>query len=144
MSFFGITQLGFQNYTREYSTLAKEEPVRGSRQLGFQALPPLKDKNPPARSIVPINQTSAYGPGHEGSYVELTRMRTKHTRKPADPQVLYYYPPTTASVPGWWNKDSPLSVKRPWTHVPRQPRINSEMTRFVDKMALTNRQFTLF
>ena len=83
MAFFGITQLGFQNYIREHSTLAKDDPERATRQLGFVALPPLKAKNPTERATVPINQTSGYGPGHEGSYVELTRMRTKHLRNPA-------------------------------------------------------------
>ncbi|XP_076437216.1 sperm microtubule inner protein 11-like [Babylonia areolata] len=144
MSFFGITQLGFQNYVREHSVLAKEDPPRATQQLGFVALPPIKDKNPPQRAIVPINQTSGYGPGHEGSYVELTRMRTKHLRNPTAPQSLYFYPPTTNSEPGWWTKDRPLYEKRPWTHVPRKPCINSEMTRFVDTMAMTNRQFTLY
>lgn len=83
MAFFGITQLGFQNYIREHSTIAKEDPARATRQLGFVALPPLKVKNPPPRAIVPVNETSSFGPGFEGSYGELTRMRTKHIRNPA-------------------------------------------------------------
>ncbi|KAK7092557.1 sperm microtubule inner protein 11-like [Littorina saxatilis] len=144
MAFFGVTQLGFQNYIREHSVLAKEDPVRGSRQLGYLALPPLTGKTPPPRSIKPENSTARYGPGHEGSFGELTTLRTKHCRRPTDPQSLYYYPPTTAAEPGWWNKDNPIHTKRPWTHVPRRPQINSEMTRFVNIMVLTNRQFTLF
>lgn len=83
MSFFGITQLGFQNYLRENTRLAKTDPVRGSTQLGYVALPPLSDKNPPQRSILPTNNTDRYGPGPEGSHEELQRLRTKYIRNPA-------------------------------------------------------------
>ena len=82
MSFFGLTQLGYQNPVREGSARPKLDPLRSKTQLGFIALPPLADKNPPKRSIVPINQVSAYGPGPQDSYVEFTRMRTKHIRTP--------------------------------------------------------------
>ncbi|XP_025082268.1 testis-expressed protein 49-like [Pomacea canaliculata] len=144
MSFFGLTHLGFQNSLREYSKAAKEDPYRGSRQFDYTALPPLKDKNPPTRSVVPVDQVSGYGSGHEDSYVELTRMRFKHLRNPRPPTYFYFHPPTTSLEVGWWNKDSPLSVSRPWTHVQRKPQIYSEMTRFVDTMALTNKDFKLF
>lgn len=82
MSFFGVTQLGYQNTIREGSARARLEPTRSKTQLGFIAFPPLVDKNPPQRSIVPVNQVSSYGPGPQDSYVEFTRMRTKHTRTP--------------------------------------------------------------
>lgn len=82
MSFFGLTQLGYQNTIREGSARAKADPERSKTQLGFVALPPLTDKNPPRRSIVPIDQVSGYGPGPVGSHVEHTRMRTKHIRIP--------------------------------------------------------------
>lgn len=82
MSFFGLTQLGYQNTIREGSARAKADPERSKTQLGFVALPPLTDKNPPRRSIVPIDQVSGYGPGPVGSHVEHTRMRTKHVRIP--------------------------------------------------------------
>lgn len=82
MAFFGITQLGCQNTIREGSARARMDPVRSKTQLGFIAFPPLVDKNPQKRSIVPINQVSAYGPGPQDSYVEHTRMRTKHIRTP--------------------------------------------------------------
>jgi hypothetical protein len=82
MSFFGITQLGYKNAIRESSARAKLEPIRAKTQLGFIAFPPLAEKNPVRRSIVPINQVSSYGPGPQDSYVEFTRMRTKHIRTP--------------------------------------------------------------
>lgn len=82
MSFFGISQLGYQNTLREGTIQAKMDPVRSKTQIGFVALPPLAEKNPPRRSIVPIDQVSGYGPGPQGSHVEYTRMRTKHIRSP--------------------------------------------------------------
>lgn len=82
MAFFSISQLGYQNAIREGSARAKMDPVRSKTQLGFIAFPPLVDKNPPKRSIVPVNQVSAYGPGPQDSYVEHSRMRTKHIRTP--------------------------------------------------------------
>jgi hypothetical protein len=99
MAFFGVTQLGFQHYEREYSTVAKADPERGPRQLGFKALPPLKDKNPKERSLVPISQTSNYGPGNQGSYVEYYRMRTKHTRNPAGEIGLLLLPLSSSAPP---------------------------------------------
>ena len=88
MSFFGLSQLGYQNAIREGSARSKMDPVRSKTQLGFIALPPLADKNPPQRSIVPVNQVSAYGPGPKDSYVEFTRMRTKHIRTPKGEELL--------------------------------------------------------
>lgn len=82
MSFFGLTQLGYQNTIREGMVQAKMDPLRSKTQIGFVALPPLTEKNPPRRSIVPINQVSGYGPGPQGSHVEHTRMRAKHIRTP--------------------------------------------------------------
>lgn len=91
MAFFGISQLGYQNTIREGSAKARADPIRSKSQLGFIAFPPLVDKNPPRRSIVPINQVSSYGPGPQDSYVELTRMRTKHTRTP---KGIKFFPKT--------------------------------------------------
>lgn len=81
MAFFGLTQLGYQHTIRESSAKAKRDPLRSKTQLGFIALPPLVDKNPPNPSIVPVDQLSGYGPGPQGSHVEFTRMRTKHIRE---------------------------------------------------------------
>ena len=82
MAFFGLTHLGHQNTVKEISIPARQDPIRSNTQIGFLALPPLKDRNPPPRSICPINQTSQYGAGPDGSCVEYTRLRQKHTRNP--------------------------------------------------------------
>ena len=144
MAFFGVTYHGLQHSLREGSVQAKEDPARGGRQLGWVALPPIRPKDPPARAILPTSQTAGWGPGYEGSFAEYSRMRTKHVRNPVAPQQLHYQPPSTAAEPGWWTRDTPLHAKHPWTHVPRQPRINSEMTNFVDTMLLTNKQYSHF
>ncbi|KAK6182756.1 hypothetical protein SNE40_010368 [Patella caerulea] len=144
MSFFGLTQLGYQHTIRESSVPAKADPVRGNRQLGYLALPPLKDNCAAERSIIPESQVSSYGQGPNGSYVEYTRMKNKHIRKPKSTFELYRYPATTSAQYGWFNIHKPLHAKEPWTYVPRKVQINSEMTRFVNQMSLTNRQFSLF
>ena len=90
MSFFGLTQLGYQNSIREGSARAKRDLQRSQTQIGFVALPPLQDKNPPRPSIVPINQVSSYGPGPQGSHVEYTRMRTKHIRNPEGNYISFF------------------------------------------------------
>ncbi|KAK3106412.1 hypothetical protein FSP39_019441 [Pinctada imbricata] len=144
MSFFGLTQLGYQNTIREGSAKAKMDPRRAKTQIGFVALPPLTDKNPPRRSIVPTDQVSGYGPGPDGSHVEHTRMRTKHIRIPKEPYEIYRFPLSTTQNVGWWTHKEPLKKNEPWTHVHRHVHINSEMTRFVNEMSLTNREFTLF
>ncbi|XP_005099551.1 testis-expressed protein 49 [Aplysia californica] len=144
MSFFGLTHLGYQNSIKEVSVPARQDPIRSKTQIGFLALPPLKDRNPPPRSIVPIDQLSQYGKGPDGSFVEYTRLRTKHTRNPDSPHTLYNRPMTTSHNVGWWTKDEPLRENQPWAHVPRRVKLHSEMSRFVDEMKLTNRQFTLF
>ncbi|XP_046565116.1 LOW QUALITY PROTEIN: testis-expressed protein 49-like [Haliotis rubra] len=144
MAFFGLSQLGYQNTIRESSVQSKLDPQRSKTQLGFRALPPLTEKNPGRRSIVPINQVSSYAPGPQGSYVEFTRMRTKHIRNPKGPHDIYRFPVTTSIQTGWHVLPRPLTAREPWTYTPHHAHVNSEMTRFVNTMALTNREFTLF
>ncbi|CAL1526074.1 unnamed protein product [Lymnaea stagnalis] len=144
MSFFGLTHLGYQNTLKEVSVASQQDPIRSKTQLGYLALPPLKDPNPPQRSIVPINDISQYGSGHQNSYVEYSRLRHKHTRNPTEPTQMYLRPATTAQNIGWWTREEPLRHNQPWTYVPRKATLRSEMSRFVDDMKLTNREFTLF
>ncbi|BFZ22456.1 hypothetical protein BsWGS_25495 [Bradybaena similaris] len=144
MAFFGLTYLGYQNSLKEVSVASQQDPIRSKTQLGFLALPPLKNQNPPPRSIIPIDQASQYGKGPDDSYTEYIRLRTKLTRNPSDLHQLYKRPATTSHNIGWWTKDEPLQVNHPWAHVPRRAKFRSEMSRFIDEMRLTNRDFTLF
>lgn len=87
MAFFGLTYAGYQNSIKEVSLASQQDPIRSKTQLGFLALPPLKDQNPPPRSIIPINQVSQYGKGPNDSYMEYTRLRNKHIRNPRGKQI---------------------------------------------------------
>ncbi|XP_074653191.1 sperm microtubule inner protein 11-like [Tubulanus polymorphus] len=156
MSFFGLSQFGYQNTLREglkYPGFTPNERAlsAGNYTLHYkqlQKLPPIKRPQtgvePRRPSVVPIDQISSYGEGPQGSHVELTRMRTKHIRCPEGPVDLYRTPVITSQKYGWWTKESPIQEKQPWTYVRRHVHVNSEMTRFVDEMSLTNREFTLF
>jgi len=43
---------------------------------------------------------------------------------------LYKYPVTTSQGCGWWSQHEPLKRNMSWAYVPRQVKINSEMTRY--------------
>ncbi|KAG9491431.1 hypothetical protein GDO78_000104 [Eleutherodactylus coqui] len=66
---------------------------------------------------------------------------------PAAPKQTQKIPLTTAQQYGWWlpqdPKEKPENVY-PWIQSSRYPMINSPMTRFVDQMAITNKEFHLF
>lgn len=147
MAFFGLTQLGYQDTIREHARNADLTPQYIYRSGLYRdpnvKLPPIK-KDLPQASIVPIDQVSGYGPGHQGSYVEYTRMKKKHIRNPFEIQDTYRRPVVTSAEIAQWRKDEPLRQKEPWTHVKRHIHVDSEMTRFVKEMSLTNREFSLF
>ncbi|XP_013379242.1 testis-expressed protein 49 [Lingula anatina] len=141
MAFFGLTEMGYQDTIREKVV----NPTFNPQYDPMDKLPPIVDREKlPRPSIIPINQVSAYGAGPQGSYVEYTRQRTKHIRNPKGPLAIYRDKTITSHDYGWWNKDAPLKQKEPWTHVKRHVFVNSEMTRFVNEMSLTNREFSLF
>ncbi|XP_041371927.1 testis-expressed protein 49-like [Gigantopelta aegis] len=144
MSYFNLTQLGYQNTITKTSFLAQECPIRSTTEFNFRALPPIVDRNMPPKSIVPLNQISSYPPGPRGSRADFATIRMKHIRNPKAPFQLHRLPVTTSFQYGWFLKEDPIKQTLPWTHTPRYPQINSEMTRFVEKMAMTNREFTLF
>lgn len=131
MSFFGLTQLGYQNTIKSAVNSAEK-------------LPPINNEKYKLAAIVPIDQVSGYGKGPQGSYVEFTRQRMKHIRKPHGTTDIYRFPVATSNMYGWWKRDEPLKIREPWSYVPRHKHVNSEMTRFVDEMSLTNREFKLF
>merc|ERR1712121_36129 len=149
MAFFGLTQLGYQDSIREHVQDPQFSPQNHYRSGIFRdksvKLPPIKSNaDLPEASIVPIDQVSGYGPGPQGSYEELTRKKTKHIRNPNGPKSFYRIGPTTSHEIAKWRVHEPLREKQPWAYVPRHGHGNSEMTRFVDQMSLTNREFSLF
>jgi len=150
MAFFGLTQLGYQDTIREHLNSPQFSPQHVYRSGLYRnpsavKLPPIKTRSElPEPSIVPIDQVSGYGAGPQGSYVEYTRQMTKHIRNPQEPKDIFRHTPVTSHEIARWRRDEPIREKEPWTYVPRHVHVNSEMTRFVDEMSLTNREFTLF
>ena len=87
MAFFGLTQLGYQDAIREHMKQPIHTPQYIFRSGMYRDkskvnLPPIEQKDKKQASIVPTDQLSGYGPGHQGSYVEFTKLRKKHIRNP--------------------------------------------------------------
>jgi len=90
MAFFGLTHLGYQDAIREHMRDPPKTPQHVFRSGLYRDpakaklfLPPIVDSaDKPRASIVPTDQLAGYGPGHQGSHVEYTRLRTKHIRNP--------------------------------------------------------------
>ena len=88
MAFFGITQMGYQDTIREHMHEPPKTPQQTFRSGDYRDpskrinLPPIREKKPVAASVG-TDQFSGYGPGHEGSYKEYTRLQAKHIRNPA-------------------------------------------------------------
>ncbi|ELT99845.1 hypothetical protein CAPTEDRAFT_226928 [Capitella teleta] len=164
MSFFGLTQLGYQDTIREHLKEPELTPQYIYRSGLYRdksvTLPPIK-KDLPQASIVPIDQLSGYGPGHRGSHNELVRMQMKHIRNPkaslitklkavwhlsshSSIQDIYRRPVISSAEVAKWRKDEPLKEREPWSTVKRHIKVDSEMTRFVKEMHLTNREFSLY
>ena len=129
MAFFCLTQLGVQ------------DPIKSALRT---------DNNQPnsAPTSKPEPQQGGQSPSKpsseaQGSYVKYTERLTKHQRTAAEPNEIYQKPVTSSHEYGWWKQDGAPENLR-WTNVDRHARVNSEMTRFVDEMTLTNKHFTLF
>lgn len=121
MAFFNLTHLGMQDPVR--SSL-KEPCQTGTSHLLATAAP----------------KTSSQ---YQGSHAIYTQRSTKHQRPNYAPNEIYRKPITASQEHGWWiEKNAERSLA--WTKVERHVRVNSEMTRFVDEMALTDKHFSLF
>jgi len=136
MAFFNLTKLGVQD---PISASLKENPTK-EKLMRTEEQSSKKQQEESCSS--PINKQSNKSDS-QGSYVKYTERLTKHQRSSYDPNELYSKPVTSSQDYGWWKNDgAPQSL--PWTSVQRCSRVNSEMTRFVDEMTLTNKHFTLF
>ena len=121
MAFFNLTQLGAQDPVRH--------SLKESSKVGTGNLTPT-----PAPRLCSQAQ---------GSHFIHTQRLTKHQRPSYAPNEIYRKPITASQEHGWWierNEDKNMA----WTKGERHVRINSEMTRFVDEMAMTNKHFSLF
>ena len=132
MAFFNLTKLGVQDPIK--SALCAEENAQTSKSKEDES------GSPPSATTT---KGSKHSTEAQGSYVKYTERLTKHQRSANDPNEIYSNPITVSQDYGWWRQEG-APENLPWTDVQRLPRVNSEMTRFVDEMTMTNKSFTLF
>jgi len=158
MALFGLTQLGYQDTMREHLNDPHPTPQHIFRS-GLYREPPYRNTQPCASTDAdkPTQDTEAnmdstsrpcpnLPPGYiatDASHKDLKRSIEMQTYN-HEPTAVYRRPVLTSADIGDWTRNAPLSEREPWTHVPRHPHVNSEMTRFVNEMGLTHREFTLF
>ncbi|XP_075264373.1 sperm microtubule inner protein 11-like [Convolutriloba macropyga] len=140
--FFNLTQVGFQNTIRERCKDVKEDPQPAQDQINIKyksglpavAVTPANDKIKPTLDI------------HGGSFLVYDKLHMKHQRSPFDPNDLYREPQSNAMQYGWRIEKVPLeSIEPPnWHKGPHFPSVESEMTKFVKDMKLTDKNFTLY
>ena len=121
MAFFNLTHMGVQ------------DPVRNS----------LKESSQASTSNLIATATPKTSSQYQGSHAVYTQRSIRHQRPSYAPNEIYRKPITASQELGWWiNNNSERSLA--WTKVERHVRVNSEMSRFVDEMALTDKHFSLF
>ncbi|XP_041701010.1 testis-expressed protein 49 isoform X2 [Coregonus clupeaformis] len=166
MAFFGITNLGYQNPIgdkmlvnprasashggkRTPDSLAFTDVEVDLRSWAKQSrLPPIQVQRGPPKctdTCSIYNQPPPFSPDiHQGSQ-ERYREMLKRVQTPRSPNQLYSVPLTDSQQCGWWMPNGGQgNMQEPWTQVRRFPRKNSEMTKFVKEMSMTDREFSLF
>ncbi|XP_014675535.1 PREDICTED: uncharacterized protein LOC106815578 [Priapulus caudatus] len=142
MALFNLTQLGFQNYIQ--ATKYEVEPAHQNYEQKDDKKG--NGNNPPAEPDV--NHSHMAGKEVDlacGSHRRYKVILQKHKRNQKAPNEIYRTPVTSSQTYGWWSKTENIRDSEQWTRVSSSyPRVNSEVTKFVDKMSLTNRDFTLF
>ena len=85
-------------------------------------------------------------PDHNGSYRKYVDIMRKHQRNAKGPNDLYLHTITSSQAYGRWLLEYPKTSRDDsWINNPGSfHHRNSEMTRFVDDMALTNKDFSLY
>ncbi|XP_026187259.1 testis-expressed protein 49 isoform X2 [Mastacembelus armatus] len=87
----------------------------------------------------PYSTRSGVHSTHHGSHERYKEM-VKRIQTPRSPNQLYIMPLTDSHQYGWMVTKTP----EPWTQIKRFPRNNSEMTKFVKEVSMTDREFSLF
>jgi hypothetical protein len=146
MAFFNLTQLGPQNVIKmnksseDTGPSTSQENNDGETKIKKEISSKESDKLPDLTSVLYNlrDDKSLY----EGSHEKYSEKRMKHQRASAGPLDMYKRPVASSHTYGWWMKDD---MKPPsWSHNKRHVHVNSEMTRFVDEMSSTNKDFSLF
>ncbi|MED6243816.1 hypothetical protein ATANTOWER_027500, partial [Ataeniobius toweri] len=87
-----------------------------------------------------LRQPSSYSVHeHHGSHKRHQEM-VKWAQTSRSPNQLYIMPLTDNQQYGWMLSKS----SEPWTRVRRFPRKTSEVTKFVNDMSMTDKEFSLF
>lgn len=133
MAFFNLTRLGFQDPIKAAVTKS------GTTSQGDQC-DTVKSTTEAQRTL--LNEPVYPNSEANGSHVKYTKRLNKHIRPKLGPNEIYQTQITTNINYSYWMKDGVQNES--WTQTEHHPRVNSEMTRFVDEMTLTNREFTLF
>jgi len=141
-SSFSYTQMGTNNAIRYHRK--STEPCK---------LPPLEGATG-GQSVVLDRFSTWTDPriGHQGSLTKWDTMRQKHHRAQTSlPANLYRRPVVESQRYGWLNAEAAAAApsqgganKLWWAEVKRNEYKSSEMTKFVEVMSLTNRDFSLF
>ncbi|XP_068454560.1 sperm microtubule inner protein 11 [Clinocottus analis] len=145
MAFFGVTHLGYQNPIGDNllvrHRLASHPQDGGNVKPGVP--PSFQGRQGPLRCIDTCSIYHGplkYGTDiHHGSHEQYKEM-VKRVQTPRSPDQLYITPLTNNQQYGWMLSRGP----EPWTQIKRFPRMNSEMTQFVEEMSATDRDFSLF
>ncbi|EDO42881.1 predicted protein [Nematostella vectensis] len=130
MSFFNLTQLGVQDPVNHAVKKPGSSPLNRPTETRTAQQPTERRKQ-----VHPNSEA-------DGSYVKYTERLHKHIRPENGPNEIYDRKISTNYEYGWWMRDGVQDEA--WTKNKNHPVVKSEMTRFVDEMTLTNREFTLF
>ena len=139
MAQFGVTGQGYQDPIKGHLREQKSPEEQPQKSLDTR-----KSVNLPYEGISDVFNESIYtNRGNEGSYSKLKTMTTKHIRESRDPNQIYDVCITDNQNYGW-NVKMDSSNDLSWAETAKYPHKNSQMTKFVDDMALTNREFSLY
>ncbi|KAI4873751.1 hypothetical protein NFI96_010607 [Prochilodus magdalenae] len=134
MSFFGITNLGYQSPFRDrmLPTSLRKTEQEDSRWDKLPELPPISSpKRVACTDTCSIyNQPTSFTANiHQGSQYRYQEM-IRRIQTPRSPNQLYCVPLTDNQQYGWWLPTGEPKMNDSWTKVRRFPRKNSEMTRY--------------
>ncbi len=151
MTYFGYTLMGHEDAFKS-SRISSDPPAKQQQQKEDKvetekSSPPPVKLPPLANNAVVLDRFTYYADprtGNCGSVAKHEAFRRKHYRYPdQDPPQLYRAPVLESQRYGWHVAGKDLARAYPWAEQPRRRYQSSEMTKFVEKMTLTNREFTM-
>ncbi|XP_047248628.1 testis-expressed protein 49-like [Girardinichthys multiradiatus] len=144
MAFFGLTHLGYQNPIGDKMIVnPRGEPQDWCIDYKVRLPPSFQEQQGNLRyedKYKVLRQPSSYSVHeHHGSRKRHQEM-VKRAQTSRSPNQLYIMPLTDNQQYGWMLSKS----SEPWTRVRRFPRKTSEVTKFVNDMSMTDKEFSLF